>query len=148
MRLTYAERKKMPKSEFAVPSKREDGKGGYPIPDAAHGRNALARVAQHGTEAEKKAVRAKVHRKFPNIGRNDSAMGKEYESPTEAASEMEVAPVKVSAHQRRPPMRRNPGGPPAQGTGIMRHAENHPLSKSVPCKFVPGMGYAVKEQRA
>lgn len=57
----------MPKSTFAVPSKREGGKGGYPIPDIAHGRNALARVAQHGTPAEKSKVRAAVKRKFPSI---------------------------------------------------------------------------------
>lgn len=40
----------------------------YPIPDVAHGRNALARVAQHGTPAEKAKVRRKVKAKFPSIG--------------------------------------------------------------------------------
>lgn len=71
-KLTYGERKAMPKSEFAVPSKREGGKGGYPIPNASHARNALARVAQHGSPAEKKEVRAKVHAKFPGIGEKKS----------------------------------------------------------------------------
>lgn len=71
-KLTSKQRKKMPKKEFALPSKKEGGKGGYPIPDAAHGRNALARVAQHGTPEEKKEVRAKVHKKFPSIGRSNS----------------------------------------------------------------------------
>jgi hypothetical protein len=69
-RLSYAERKKMPKKEFAVPSKKEGGKGGYPIPDASHARNALARVSQHGSPAEKKEVRAKVHAKYPGIGQS------------------------------------------------------------------------------
>lgn len=68
-RLTSGERKALPKSDFAVPSKRKGGKGGYPIPDASHARNALARVSEFGTSAQKAEVRAKVHRKFPRIGR-------------------------------------------------------------------------------
>jgi hypothetical protein len=68
-RLSYQQRKNMAKSEFAVPSKREGGKGGYPIPDKAHARNALARVSQFGSSSEKAQVRAKVHRKFPSVGK-------------------------------------------------------------------------------
>jgi hypothetical protein len=45
-RLTYKARKAMPKKSFALPSKREGGKGGYPIPDKSHARNALSRVSQ------------------------------------------------------------------------------------------------------
>jgi len=72
-RLTAAARKRMPSSSFALPGKGE-GKGGkgagsYPIPDASHARNALARVAQHGTSAEKAAVRRKVAAKYPGIGK-------------------------------------------------------------------------------
>ena len=66
--LTYKHRAAMPKSSFALPSTRKGGKGGYPIPDASHARNALARVSQHGSPAEKSKVKAAVHRKFPNIG--------------------------------------------------------------------------------
>lgn len=47
---------------FALPG------GRYPINDANHARNALARVAQHGTPEEKAKVRAAVHRKYPGIG--------------------------------------------------------------------------------
>ena len=66
-------RQRLPSSSFALPGKGE-GKGGkgagsYPIPDKAHARNALARVAQHGTPKEKATVRAKVKAKFPGIGR-------------------------------------------------------------------------------
>lgn len=61
-KLTSKERKDMPSSEFAEPGERA-----YPIPDAAHARNALARVSQHGSPAEKAQVRRKVHEKFPNI---------------------------------------------------------------------------------
>lgn len=69
--LTAAQRKRIPKGSFALPSKRSKsgGKGGYPIPDAAHARNALSRVSQFGTPAEKATVRAKVAAKFPNIGK-------------------------------------------------------------------------------
>lgn len=63
-KLTSKKRKSLKKSTFAIPSRRA-----YPIPDKAHARNALARVAQHGTPAEKKAVRAKVRKKFPSIGK-------------------------------------------------------------------------------
>ena len=69
-RLTYGQRKAMPKSEFAVPSKRKGGKGGYPIPDKAHARDALSRVSANGTPAQKAQVRRAVHRKFPSIGRS------------------------------------------------------------------------------
>lgn len=62
--LTTTQRKKLPTTTFAIPETRS-----YPIPDEAHARNALARVAQHGTPEEKARVRAAVKRKFPNIGR-------------------------------------------------------------------------------
>lgn len=71
--LTAKERQAMPKSDFALPGKGEGpkgaGSGSYPIPNASHARNALARVAQHGSSEEKAEVRAKVHEKFPGIGR-------------------------------------------------------------------------------
>lgn len=70
MKLSYGQRKAMPKKDFALPGKREGGKGGYPIEDKAHARNALARVAQHGSSAEKAEVREKVHKKYPSIGKN------------------------------------------------------------------------------
>ena len=55
-------RNRMKNSTFALPKERK-----YPIPDASHARNALARVAQNGTPSEKRRVRAAVHRKFPSI---------------------------------------------------------------------------------
>lgn len=71
-RLSYKTRKALPKSAFALPGAKtahnKAGKGGYPIPDKAHARNALARVSQHGTPSEQATVRAAVHRKFPSIG--------------------------------------------------------------------------------
>lgn len=61
-RLTYSGRKNLSSSSFAVPSTRS-----YPINDRSHARNALARVAQHGSPHEKAQVRAAVKRKFPSI---------------------------------------------------------------------------------
>ena len=60
--LTAASRAKIKAKNFALPGRR------YPIENAAHARNALARVSQHGSPAEKAAVRSKVHKKFPGIG--------------------------------------------------------------------------------
>ncbi len=71
MRLSYSKRKKMKNSEFALPSKRKGGKGGYPIENKSHARNALARVSEYGTPEQKKEVRAKVHAKYPSIGKEN-----------------------------------------------------------------------------
>lgn len=61
--LTTQQRKKLSKKQFALPGKRK-----YPIPDKAHARNALARVAQNGTPAQQKKVKAAVKKRFPSIG--------------------------------------------------------------------------------
>lgn len=74
--LSDAAREKIPAREFAVSKRlakksgdevRAGEEGKYPIPDRAHARNALARVAQHGTPAEVAAVKAKVKKAFPDI---------------------------------------------------------------------------------
>ncbi len=69
VKLDAAKRKSLPKSDFALPSTRSasGGSGGYPIPDASHARNALSRVSQFGSPAQKAAVRAKVKAKYPGI---------------------------------------------------------------------------------
>jgi hypothetical protein len=60
------ERKKLGEKSFALPRKRK-----YPIPDKAHARNALGRVAQNGTPAEQKKVKAAVKKRFPSIGKKN-----------------------------------------------------------------------------
>jgi len=60
--LSSKARKRLKKTQFAEPGKRK-----YPIPDRAHAANALSRVAQFGSPAEKKQVRAAVCRKFPGF---------------------------------------------------------------------------------
>jgi hypothetical protein len=59
--LTAQARKKLPASAFALSG------GRYPIHDIAHARNALARVAQHGTPAEQAEVRRKVYARYPQL---------------------------------------------------------------------------------
>lgn len=63
-KLTGKQRKTLTSSQFALPAQRK-----YPINDKAHARNALARVAQSGTPAQQKQVRAAVKRKYPSIGK-------------------------------------------------------------------------------
>jgi hypothetical protein len=65
-KLTAADRKAIPKGSFAVPSK-APGSGSYPIPDASHARNALARASGKPVQGQ---VDAAVHRKFPGIGKD------------------------------------------------------------------------------
>jgi hypothetical protein len=60
--LTAAKRKRLKRSSFAIPEKRK-----YPIYDLKHARNALARVAQHGTAEEKRKVKRAVYKKWPSL---------------------------------------------------------------------------------
>lgn len=70
-KLSAKARSKLPSKDFALPG------GRYPIEDMAHARNALARVSQHGTPAEKRAVAAKVARKFPSLAEHSAFIKKE-----------------------------------------------------------------------
>jgi len=60
-KLTYKEREKLPSEVFAGKDR------SYPIPDAAHARNALARASAFASPPQKKKIDAKVHAKFPSI---------------------------------------------------------------------------------
>ena len=62
-KLTAAARKKISGKNFALPGRK------YPIEDASHARNALARVSEYGTPAEKATVRKKVAAKYPSMGK-------------------------------------------------------------------------------
>lgn len=57
--MNAAKRNALPSADFAGPDR------SYPIPNASHARNALARASGKPVEAR---VRAAVHRKFPDIG--------------------------------------------------------------------------------
>lgn len=60
--LTSEQRNNLKDSTFAIPEERK-----YPIPDISHARNALARVAQHGSPEEVSRVKAAVYRKYPSL---------------------------------------------------------------------------------
>lgn len=60
-RLTAAQRKALPKSDFAVPSK-APGPGSYPMNDAAHAKAAKSRAAQFAAPAEKAKIDAKANK--------------------------------------------------------------------------------------
>lgn len=63
-RLTMAQRRRLPKSAFAVPSK-APGPGSYPIPDAAHKRAAAGLAAMHHASGK---VKAAIKAKHPKRG--------------------------------------------------------------------------------
>jgi len=65
-RLTYQQRKRLPRGSFAIPS-RAPGAGSYPVTDRAHARAALQRVHQFGSPAEHAAVHRKVKQRFPGM---------------------------------------------------------------------------------
>lgn len=72
MGISAEQRKKLPKSDFGVPSKAKsaEGKaapGSYPIDTPGRARSALSRVAQHGSPAEQASVRRRVAKKYPSI---------------------------------------------------------------------------------
>ena len=60
-KLTSKERNALPDSDFAGPGR------SYPIEDASHARNALARGAQHASPALQSKIKAKVKSRFPGI---------------------------------------------------------------------------------
>lgn len=66
-KLTAKTRQALPTKSFALPGRR------YPIEDRSHARNALARVSQHGTPADKARVRGAVKRKFPSIAQQKAS---------------------------------------------------------------------------
>ena len=69
--LTTKKRKSLKKSQFAVPGERK-----YPIHDKSHAQNALSRVSQFGTPAEKAQVRAAVAKKFPGVAQSKGPQAK------------------------------------------------------------------------
>lgn len=62
--LTTKARKALPAKDFAGPDR------SYPVEDMNHAKAALSRVSQFGTAELKAHVRAKVHRKFPELAKH------------------------------------------------------------------------------
>lgn len=59
--LTTKERKRLPDKDFALPGRL------YPIENAAHARDALARAAQNDSPKEQAEIRRRVHRLYSHI---------------------------------------------------------------------------------
>jgi len=58
---------KAPAGSYALPGGGPGGADAYPVNTKARGANALARVEQNGTPAEKAKVRAAVKNKYPDL---------------------------------------------------------------------------------
>lgn len=64
-KLSMAQRKALPKSAFAVPSK-APGPGSYPIPDKQHAAVAKGLAGMHAGSGTKAKVDAKANKKLGN----------------------------------------------------------------------------------
>ena len=62
-KLTSKGRSKLPNSDFAVAGRK------YPVNDRNHAKAALSMVSRYGDAEEKRAVRNKVARKYPGMGK-------------------------------------------------------------------------------
>jgi hypothetical protein len=105
--LTTEGRKRIADENFALPKERK-----YPIHDISHARNALARVAQHGTAEEQAKVKSAVYRKYPSLKpeKEKSEMAKTAAKVNKDAGDM--APKKDSAVYKDPkdmPIHQEPG---------------------------------------
>jgi hypothetical protein len=66
-RLSTAERRQIPKSDFALPEK-APGSGSYPIKDKAHARAAL-RLRGHASPEDQARIKRAVASKYPDLGK-------------------------------------------------------------------------------
>lgn len=73
-KLSYKDRKKLKDSDFAIVYTKKDGTKvrKYPIQDISHAINALARVSQFGSSAQKKKVRTAVYERYPSLKDNSA----------------------------------------------------------------------------
>lgn len=62
-------RSRMSPSTFAIPSRKA-----YPVNTPGRARNAIARVQQHGSAADKRKVYAKVRAKYPGIANRSTVI--------------------------------------------------------------------------
>lgn len=81
--LSTKARNRLGEGEFALPGRR------YPIHDRPHARNALARVAQHGTASEQSQVRKAVHARFPDVGEEKKAASPSSKTDWQRATPLE-----------------------------------------------------------
>lgn len=162
-KLKAKQRNALSDSDFAIPEDRA-----YPIHDESHARNALSRVSANGTPDEKKRVRAAVHRKYPNIGKEDAEKAMQTqdqyestESPTVSTSESQGQSAEVHAGREMGAVT-TPGGMTSdRPSGAPQHlaAENKPVDmheghgdlapdKSIPMGEAQSQAATLKETMA
>lgn len=61
-KLTPKGRKELPKKDFAIPKTKS-----YPVENKSHAKDALSRVSEFGSPAQKAEVREKVAKKYPGM---------------------------------------------------------------------------------
>ena len=88
---------KAPAGSYALPGGGPGGADAYPVNSKARAANALARVEQNGTPAEKAKVRAAVKKKYPDL---PSSQGKGGSAAAKAAPSR-TASVKATAQTHR-----------------------------------------------
>lgn len=113
--LTAASRDQIAKKNFALSAKQSNtGKPAYPIHDKAHAANALARVKQHGSPAEKSEVYKDVARKFPELASKSSVPALKAK---EKNSEMSLPPTAMGQQSAPPQLT------PLMGAAAGQHAK-------------------------
>ncbi len=115
--LTENARQRIKKKNFALPGKGEGpegkGSGSYPIPDIKHGRNALARAKQqlkagNLSQAEYDEIVAKVHAKYPGIGKEAELRKADMTNARKVAQRLRYLGSKGQRHWME--FQRNPDG--------------------------------------
>lgn len=97
--LTEATRGRIKEKNFALSaSESSTGEPAYPIHDKTHAQNALARVKQHGSPAERHEVYRDIARKYPELATRTKTAGiaehlRRYEHPYELAGLAALASI-------------------------------------------------------
>lgn len=87
-------RSKMPASAFAIKG-RKPSERKYPVNTIGRARNAIVRVEQHGSPAEKRAVYSAVRRRWPSLAKRSSVI------PTSTGTGRHYGEPKGTRHRRR-----------------------------------------------
>jgi hypothetical protein len=76
-RRKYTANTKAPRHTYAIPPNSPiggKGKAKYPCNTLKRARNAISRVGQHGSAAEKRMVYAKVRARYPSLAKRSTAV--------------------------------------------------------------------------
>jgi hypothetical protein len=129
-------RDRIKEKNFAI-----DG-GRYPIHDLSHARNALARVAQHGSPDEQARVRSAVYRKYPAIASRAKAKSPDKEKTASARLRCRIAVVQGKQKQADFVVVESTGGP-------LVFADDSDASTYMMGRFLGGLTkYAAKQPHA